>query len=226
MDAQAQAQTTRAAGLPLVGRDAALAGIHEALDRSRASHGELVLITGEAGIGKTRLAAEVFNSAPGFTTVWSWCVSDPAGSSFRPWLQVVLELAAGDTEVARVVAASPNLAGLISHAGRPGDALATDETIRWRLFDAVATVLRTAAASTPVLIVLDDLHAAQESSMWLLAHLAAGLRSSAVLVLATARDGDVPGTTTSRRARRLCVRSPRCTCCLSASSRSASSSLT
>jgi hypothetical protein len=189
-DAQAQAHTSRAVGLPLVGRDAALAGIRAALDRARASHGELVLITGEAGIGKTRLAAEVFNAAPGFTTVWSWCVSDPAGSSFRPWLQVVQELASANTDVARVVAASPQLAGLISRAGPTGDALRTDETIRWQLFDAVATVLRTAAASTPVLIVLDDLHAAQESSMWLLAHLAAGLRSSAVLLLATARDGE------------------------------------
>lgn len=190
MDAQAQAQPRRADRLRLVGRDAALAAIHAALDRVRASQGELVLITGEAGIGKTRLAAEVSNSAPDFTTVWSWCVSDPAASSFRPWLQVVQELAAADSGAARAVAGSPQLVGLISSAGLPGDALGADETIRWQLFDAVATVLRMAAASTPVLIVLDDVHAAQESSMWLLAHLAAGLRSAAVLVLATARDSE------------------------------------
>ena len=183
-------QPTHATGLPMVGRDAALADIHAALERARALHGGLVLITGEAGIGKTRLAAEVFNQAPGFITVWSWCVSDPAGGSFRPWVQVVRELAAADSAVARVVAASPRLAGLISHELPAGDALGAEETVRWQLFDAIASLLRRAAANTPVLIVLDDLHAAQESSMWLLAHLAATLRSSAVLALATARDGE------------------------------------
>src|SRR5215831_7727388 len=166
MDAKAQAQTTHAAGLPLVGRDAALAGIHAALHRARASHGELVLITGEAGIGKTRLAAEVFNQAPGFITVWSWCVSDPAGHSFRPWLQVVRDLAAADTEVARVLSDSPQLVRVISHEVPAADALGTDETLRWQLFGAVAALLRAAAACSPLFIVLDDVHAAQESSMW------------------------------------------------------------
>jgi len=160
------------------------------LDRARASHGGLVLITGEPGIGKTRLVAEVLHQARGFTTLWSWCVSDPAGSSFRPWLQVVRDLAAADTDVAHLVAASPQLVGLISHQLPAGDARGTDETVRWQFFDTVAAVLRAAAANTPVLIVLDDVHAAQESSMWLLPHLAAGLHSSAVLVLATARDGE------------------------------------
>src|SRR5579871_5186447 len=190
MDAQAQARPTHATGLPMVGRNAALSELHAALARARVSHGGLVLITGEAGIGKTRLAAEVFNQAPGFMTVWSWCVSDPAGGSFRPWLQVVRELAAADNAVARVVTASPQLVDLVSPEASGSEALGAEDTVRWQLFDAIGAVLRQAAVDTPVLIVLDDLHAAQESSMWLLAHLAAALRSSAVLVLATARDGE------------------------------------
>src|SRR6516225_8369511 len=132
MDTQTQAQSTQAAGLPLVGRNAALADIHAALADARASHGGLVLITGEAGIGKTRLAAEVFNQAQGFITVWSWCVSDPADNSFRPWLQVVRDLAAADADVARVLATSPQLVRLISHEVPAGDPLGTDDTVRWQ----------------------------------------------------------------------------------------------
>ena len=130
MDTQAQAQPAHAARLPLVGRDTALADIHAALADARASHGGLVLVTGEPGIGKTRLAAEVFNQAHGFVTVWSWCVSDPAAHSFRPWLQVVRDLAAADTDVARVVAASPQLVRLMSQDVAAVETLGADETLR------------------------------------------------------------------------------------------------
>jgi hypothetical protein len=181
---------TPGVGLPLVGRVEALADVQAALDRARACHGGLVLITGEAGIGKTRLATEAVNQAPDFRQVWSWCVSDAARGSFGPWLHVVRELAAVDSQVAQVVAASPWLVRLISEEFSPGDALGTGETVRWQFVDAVATALHSAATDAPLLVILDDVHAAQESSVWLLAHLAPRLRSSAALVLATARDGE------------------------------------
>jgi hypothetical protein len=178
------------AGLPLVGRDEALADIEAVLDRAGAAHGGLVLVTGEAGIGKTRLATEAVNRAHGFRTVWTWCAADPAAGSFRPWVQVVRELAAADPEAARQVAASPFLGGLISHAASPGTVGTDADAVRWQFFDAVADVVRSAAAHHPVLIILDDVHDAQESSLWLLVHLLPTLRSSAAVVLATARDGE------------------------------------
>ncbi len=181
---------TGGGGLPLVGRDEVLADVRAAVDQARASHGGLVLVAGEAGIGKTRLATEALNQAQGFRMVWSWCASDPAGGSFRPWLQVVRGLAAADAQAARVVATSPWLVGLISHEVLPSDAPDGGETARWQFFDAVADVVQAAAATTPWLIILDDVHDAQESSLWLLAHLVPTLRSSAALVLATARDGE------------------------------------
>ncbi len=181
---------TGGGGLPLVGRDEVLADVRAAVEQARASHGGLVLVTGEAGIGKTRLATEALNQAQGFRMVWSWCASDPAGGSFRPWLQVVRGLAAADAQAARVVATSPWLVGLISHEVLPSDAPDGGETARWQFFDAVADVVQAAAATTPWLIILDDVHDAQESSLWLLAHLVPTLRSSAALVLATARDGE------------------------------------
>src|SRR5215471_6536677 len=81
------------------------------------------------------------------------------------WLQVVRDLAAADTEVARVLSDSPQLVRLFSHEVPAADALGTDETLRWQLFDAVAALLRAAAARSPLFLVLDDVHAAQESSM-------------------------------------------------------------
>jgi predicted ATPase len=176
--------------LPLVGRNDALADAERVLDAARESHGGLLLVTGEAGIGKTRLAEEVAARAQGFTSVWSWCASDRAAGSFRPWVQVVHELAAGYAPVARLVTDSPYLGGLLSHDVLVGDPLADTEVVRTLFVDAVAAVVRSAAAHRPLLVILDDLHAAQESSLWLLAHLVPTLRSTAAVVLATARDGE------------------------------------
>src|SRR6516225_1743535 len=57
----------------LVGRSAALADLASVLDQSRWSRGGLVLITGPAGIGKTRLAEEACARAAGYQVVWNWC---------------------------------------------------------------------------------------------------------------------------------------------------------
>jgi hypothetical protein len=80
--------------LPLVGRDEALADVDAALEQARAGRGALVMLTGEAAARAESLGVE---------TVWSWCASDPAAGSFRPWVQVVRELAARHTRAARLV---------------------------------------------------------------------------------------------------------------------------
>jgi hypothetical protein len=169
-----------------------LADIKSLLDQARSSRGGLVLVSGEAGIGKTRLATEAVNQAPEFRRVWSWCAADPAGGSFGPWVQVVREFAAADAQAARMVAASPHLSGLskISHAASSATAMTATDAARWQLFEVVADLVRVAAAADPWLIILDDVHDAQESSLWLLAHLVPTLRSSRAVVLATARVGE------------------------------------
>jgi predicted ATPase len=103
------------ANLPLVGRGRVLAELDAILEEARAGRGGLVLLTGEPGIGKTRMATEAVRRAADFRSVWSWCASDTATSSYRPWIHVMRELSAADPQIAELIPASPELRGLLSH---------------------------------------------------------------------------------------------------------------
>jgi hypothetical protein len=156
----------------LVGRDAELeelcAAAAAALARGR---GLLALVCGDAGIGKTRLAAEVAErlAAEGVAVAWAACRQDGGAPPYWPWAQ------------------------LLSRLGRR-DALETDDAgapdlARFALFEAVAAALGEAA---PVLLVLDDLHWADRPSLRLLDALGAHVGPAPVLVLGTYRDTE-PG---------------------------------
>ncbi|MGE5289362.1 MAG: ATP-binding protein [Micromonosporaceae bacterium] len=173
--------------LPFVGRAGALSDIDAALGAARASRGTLLMVTGEPGIGKSRLVLEAADRASGFGVVWSWCPPSATGAALRPWSQVVHTLASADAAVAQLVHDSPYLAGLTaggqSHRGDP-------EGARSQLAFDLAELIAAAAVRRPMLVVIDDLHEADASSLWLLAELAPSLRGTPVIVLATARDGE------------------------------------
>ena len=156
-----------------------LAGV---LARARTGGGGLVLLTGEPGIGKTRVAEEVARTADGFAVHWTWCTGEQSSGSLRPW-SLLLRGLTGSTAVAERVQASPHLkallAGTSDHTDPFGAALLSSD-----LLEAV----RTAAAEQPLLLVLDDLHDAQASTLRLLADLSSVVRTSSVVVVATARD--------------------------------------
>lgn len=147
--------------VPFVGRSRAIEEIDVALAAGRDAAGSLVLITGEAGIGKTRLAREAAARATGYRVVW--CAGQPEqGPAFGPWLRLLRAVHGDDT--------------------LPGS--------RARAFDDVVDRLATAAAQTPLLAIFDDLHDADASSLRLLDHVARQLRATRIVVLATCRDGD------------------------------------
>lgn len=88
----------------LVGRSLALAATRAALDATLAGHGRLVLITGEAGIGKTALAAHFAGqaAASGLAVAWGSCAEGAGAPAFWPWTQVLRAtagLAAGEDHV-------------------------------------------------------------------------------------------------------------------------------
>ncbi|WP_344407692.1 AAA family ATPase, partial [Dactylosporangium fulvum] len=163
--------------------------------------GRVVAVTGEAGIGKTSLAAAPADraAADGTPVVWGRCPDLGQAPPFWLWTQVVRGLlalpgAAGHDSPAALAgftAATPGgadggPAGLIP--GPPGGAEGVlDPVARFRTYEALADLVRGAAAPAGLVVVLDDLHAADVDSLLLLRFLATGLQRSRTLVIGTLR---------------------------------------
>jgi tetratricopeptide (TPR) repeat protein len=160
----------------LVGRDAELAKGRAALERVRAARSALVLFAGEAGIGKTSLADAIADEAArsGVAVAWGRCWEAGGAPAYWPWTQAFRALGLEDPFVA--VSEAP-----------------TNEAneIRFRLFDRAAEALRQRTRDEPVLVVLDDLHAADVPSLLFLQLVAKGLRLGGKLgILGTYRDAE------------------------------------
>ncbi|HEX5297941.1 MAG TPA: AAA family ATPase [Streptosporangiaceae bacterium] len=182
---------------PLVARAGVLAEADAVLAAARAGRGALVTVTGEPGIGKTRLAEAVADRARAragqgepFEVIWTWCPAAAGGAPLRPWSRVIRMLAGGHAAAARLVDGSPFLAALAGRADHPPGDLPDPEGARSQLSFDLAEVIAAAAARRPVLVVIDDAHQADTSSLRLLAELAPALRAMPAAVLVTARDGD------------------------------------
>jgi DNA-binding winged helix-turn-helix (wHTH) protein/tetratricopeptide (TPR) repeat protein len=188
-------------GPAFIGRAATLARLERALDSARAGRGRLVLLAGEPGIGKTRTAEEIARIARerGAQVLIGRCFEGEGAPAFWPWLQVLRELVATpDPELLRSLAGegAAELAQLVPELrtrlpALPPAAGLAGEQARFRLFDALAGLLRRRAQRGPLLLVLDDLHWADEASLLALEFLAPELRSAALLVIATYRDVEV-----------------------------------
>jgi tetratricopeptide (TPR) repeat protein len=192
-------------GHGLVGRESALVGLRRAVDNAVGGRGRLELIVGEAGIGKTALAAEVveYASARGMGVLWATCWDGDGAPAYWPWVQVLRAyqagrggqstLGRGTTDLALII---PELAGPSASAGPsvPGDGARE----RFGLFDAVASLLVREARSRPLLVVLDDLQWADAPSLLLLNFIARQLVSTPLLVVGSYRDDDARGDETRR----------------------------
>jgi tetratricopeptide (TPR) repeat protein/transcriptional regulator with XRE-family HTH domain len=172
------------------------------LDRGRTSveavaggAGRLVLLTGEPGIGKTRLAQEIAVEMldRGFLVAAGRCYESEQTVPYYPFLEALAALHSGAPPSVRadVPRRWPDLALLMpERVGPLPEPLQTHEH-QQRLFRAVTGFIVAVAAKTPVAVMLDDLHWADGSSLKLLHHLARHTRTSRVLLLATYRDVEV-----------------------------------
>jgi hypothetical protein len=180
-----------------VGRARQQAEIQRALDALAEGAGGLVFLTGEPGIGKTRLLDETAAraAAAGARVAWGRCWESGAAPAYFPFATALAALWRGlDDDERRALATPeaapaaelvPGLAAVVpAPRPEPGDAARA----RFVLFAAVAAVLRGAARRAPVVLALDDLHDADRSSLALLAFLARDLRSMSVLIIGTFRD--------------------------------------
>ena len=181
---------------PLYGRAAELRTLMAAWAAARAGHGRVVLITGEAGIGKTRLVAELARRAEnaGARTAVGAGVDVGGVAPLATWQELVPQLA-------RTVPMPPEQADWPAELGRlapdiatrlgrdePPPPVSSPELERLRLFDAVLRLVEWAAAGRPVLLVAEDVHRADPASMQLCAHIGRRLAARPVLFVLTRRD--------------------------------------
>ncbi|HZJ72459.1 MAG TPA: AAA family ATPase, partial [Planctomycetota bacterium] len=181
----------------LVGRERELGELGAALEAAEAGRGQLVLLVGEPGIGKTTLAHAFAAAATerGARMAWGRAWEAGGAPAFWPWVEVLRELC-GDLDDRAAAAVGPSLAvvgemapELIAHlAPLPRPPEMAPAQARFRLFDAVATLLRYSARAAPLLVVLDDLHAADAATLSLVQFAARQVRRSRVLVVGTLRD--------------------------------------
>jgi predicted ATPase len=173
-------------GLGLVGRDGELRRVHRSLAAASAGTGRFVLIAGEPGIGKSRLASEAVQLARqrGFRSAWGSCRETEEAPPYWPWTQALR------APLDPTLASQPMLTALLN----PDASGANLETDRFRLFDHASQALVAAASTQPLLVVFDDLHRADEASITLLRFLVLSVREAAIVLLGTYRDTEAPAT--------------------------------
>jgi tetratricopeptide (TPR) repeat protein len=191
----------RLAGGVHVGREREVEELCAAADLAFAGRGQLVLVSGEAGIGKTRLAEELGTYAHlrDALVLWGRCYEGEGAPPYWPWVQIVRAYAVDHDPKVLAAAMGPgaaDIAQIVSVVGRrlrdlePAPVL-TPEQARFRLFDSVTTFLVEASRREPLVLVLDDLHCADPPSLLLLEFLARGLVDSRLLVVGTYRDTEL-----------------------------------
>ncbi len=180
-----------------VGRAAEAGALQRAWAGVVAGGRGVVVLTGEAGIGKTRLAAELGGHAhAGGAVVLYGRLDDEGPAPYQPFVQMVRGWAGGASLAplaARLGARGAELGGMLPELG--ASAAGEDGTLRdrefdaqrLRLFDALAALLAEIAGEAPLLVVLDDVHWADRPTLQLLGHLARAPAPERMLLLATAR---------------------------------------
>ncbi len=183
-----------------VGRERELAELTAGLDDAVAGHGRLCLLVGEPGIGKSRLAEELSTRARarGAQVLVGRCWEAGGAPAYWPWVQSLrayvrraeaeqlrAQLGPGAIDVAQLL---PELRTVLPDL--PPVPAVESEGARFRLFDSLTAFLQSAAATQPLVLVLDDLHAADEPSLLLLQFVARELARSRILVVGAYRDVD------------------------------------
>jgi tetratricopeptide (TPR) repeat protein len=184
-----------------VGRETELDVLIRGLHDARAGSGRFIALVGDAGIGKTRMLEEFVARAalPEERILWGRCPEHHGLPAYWPWTQAIeryVERCDAETLARALGRGAADLAQLIPLIGdrlrglEPSPPCDPDRS-RLRLFDGIAAFLRRTAESQPVVLVLDDLHWADEGSILLLAYLAPELRRSRVLLLTAYREREM-----------------------------------
>jgi DNA-binding CsgD family transcriptional regulator len=184
-----------------VGRHQEMETLKAALTHASAGHGRLLLLVGEPGIGKSRIAREFMDyaQASGALAIWGWCYEDQGAPPYWPWVQlirgvvhqaepeqipVLMSLEAAD--IARIV---PEIGDKLPGLEDP-PSLEADQS-RFLFFDSILSFFKRVAQDRTLVIALDDLQWADQSSLHLLEFIAQQLEGVRLLIIGTYRSVEV-----------------------------------
>ncbi len=190
------------AGGAFVGRQREMDTLTAALEDARSDRGRLVMLVGEPGIGKTRTAQELaaYAETQGVRVLWGRCHEYQGAPPYWPWIQAIRAYAR-ERDPEQLLAEMGSGAAYISQIApdiqqqqpqvSPPATTEDPEQARFRLFDSVASFFKNASRQQTLVIVLDNLHWADKSSLLLLEFVAQELGESPLLVVGTYRDVDL-----------------------------------
>ena len=183
-----------------VGRERELTDLDAALDDAMSGRGRIALVAGEPGIGKSRLIDELIGRARArdVRVVVGRCWEAGGAPAYWPWVQALracIREAEPDVLREQLGAGAADLGQLLPELRErfvdlPEPAALDPEGARFRLFEAVSGYLRGAAEERPLVLVLDDLHAADDPSLLLLQFVAREIADGRLLVICAYRDVD------------------------------------
>jgi class 3 adenylate cyclase len=187
------------ADTPFVGRRTELDLLRAKLEEARQGKGNVVLLAGEPGIGKTRLSQELARHAEGAgaTVLWGHCFEGDWTPPFAPFADLIDALASSDGAArghdaidASVAALARFVPSLASAGPAKSEGVSQDEE-RFRFMSAVADVLAAEASQRPLVLMLEDLHWADAGTASLLRYVSRKLSADPVLIVGTYRDAEV-----------------------------------
>lgn len=188
-------------GRIFVGREREMAELRASVDAATTGHGRIVMLAGEPGIGKTRTAQELaaYAETMGAQVWWGSCYEQQGAPPYWPWVQPIrsyIQRTDPDSLGAQMGPGAADIGEIISEVRDklPGLGLVPPlqpEQARFRLFDSISRFLKNLAEAQPLMLVLDDLHWADQPSLLLLEFLVSQLPNSKILIVGTYRDIEV-----------------------------------
>jgi len=182
---------------PLIGRDSEVGRLNQALARACTGHGHIVVVLGEAGIGKTRLITALREAAPrrGAHALIGHSYETERLLPFGPWVQAIREVGIVESRAVDRLNAGwlGELSYLFPELRQPEWPLPSEPIEALRLFDAMTELVKSLAARHPLVFVLEDLHWADEMSVRLFSFLGRRLEGRRILLVGTVREEELGG---------------------------------
>ena len=186
----------------IVGREREIDALESALNSARNGNGRAVGIFGEPGIGKTVLVSLTSELAErqGFKVIRGYCREHSGAPAYWPWIELIRGLLSGRSDdeanhllgenIGWLAQISPDAARFSSSAesSEMNRSASSPEEFRFQLFDALLRTLRRASEAEPLLLIIEDIHWSDESSLYLLELLASSVGDSPIAFIFTSRD--------------------------------------